>query len=820
MDASQVSAVARESRATALDRWLVDLFDAAVAGSPSSPGLVAPCPIPEASLSAAARAVPVAPAAVGGAGASGVASIGRPSLAFGAGAAAGAARAGGVASGVHGPAGESRVMGVALVATGGLGRRECSPYGDLDLLLLHRGAAVTAIADRIWYPIWDARVALDHAVRTVPEALSVAIDDVRVALALLDARLIAGDPRLAAELRTAAYDQWRRTAGRALVRLRNAVEERVHRHGDLAYLLEGDLKESRGGLRDIQLLHAISALGITDAYRPPVRAAHRRMLDVRDALHLTVGRRLDRIRAQEREAVATALELRDGDALLRRVSTDARAIAYAVDDAWRAVDRWRRAPELTSRPTRTPIARDVVSYDGEVVLARTAIGPKPDPSLSLRVAAAAATSGRPIARGTLEWLARFVEPMPTPWPDDARRAFVTMLGTGPEMVPVWEAADRYGLNGLWLPEWNRLRGLPQHHPIHVYTVDRHAVQAVVEACAYLRTVARPDLLLVAALLHDVGKGLVTAGGGEDHAALGAPIAEAIANRLGFGDADIRTIGRLVRLHLLLPNVATRRDITDPVTVSGVADAAGDTVTLDLLHALCLADARAAGPAATSSWKTRLIGELTEHVRRLLNEGTMPAEPAERPPPIGPLPAVEITEDEVTVAATDRRGLLAAVAGVLALHRLDVVGADTWTVGTKAVVRTAIAPRFGQPPDRTRLAVDLRLAAVGELGADRLARVAASRPSNGDRGRRATVTEPVVSWHGDATDAAVLELRASDSPGLLYRVTRALERSGADVRAARVATLGGDVVDAFYLSGPWPDDRQRTQLSTAVLAAAT
>jgi [protein-PII] uridylyltransferase len=708
--------------------------------------------------------------------------------------------------------------GVTLVATGGLGRRECAPHGDVDLMLVHRGKAVADIADRIWYPIWDARVGLDHAVRTVPEALSLAIDDIRVALALLDVRHVAGDPQLAGELRAAAYDQWRRTAGRALARLRSTVDDRVARHGDLAFLLEGDLKESRGGLRDIQVLHAIGALGITDAYRPPVRAAHRRMLDVRDAVHVAVGRRLDRVRAQEREIVAKHLELRDGDALLRRVSMDARTIAYAVDDAWRAVYRWRTAPLRSAQPSRTPIARDIVAYDGEVVLARRAVGPKPDPSLTLRVAAAAATSGRPIARATLEWLARFAGPMPVPWPADARRAFVTMLGAGPDMLPVWEACDRYGLVGGWLPEWTRLRGLPQHHPIHVYTVDRHVVQAVLEACVYLRTVARPDLLLVGALLHDFGKGL-----DDDHAVAGAPMATAIATTMGFDAADAERIGALVRLHLLLPTVATRRDIADPVTIAGVADAVGDVTTLDLLHALCLADAKAAGPSATSPWKTRLIGQLVEHVRRLLSEGAMPPEPSprDRTGPKGTLPAVEITDQEVTIAAIDRPGLLAAVAGVLALHRLEVVGADTWTTGQRAVVRVGVAPRFGQAPDGTRLAIDLRSAAVGEFPADRLARVAASRPAvNGDRGRLATVTEPVVTWHGDATDAAVLELRAADAPGLLYRVTRALEQAGANVRSARVATLGGDVVDAFYLTGPWPDAEVRAQLAEAVLAAAT
>src|SRR5215468_5164531 len=222
VDGAQVGAAAREGRAAALDHWLAGLFDTALAAARGP-----------ARLSSSEQRSP------------------------------------------------SSVTGVALVATGGLGRRECAPHGDVDLLLVHNGVPVTAIADRIWYPIWDARVALDHSVRTPPEALSLAIDDSRVALALLDVRHVAGDARLTGELRSAAHDQWRRTAGRALVRLRAAADDRSQRHGDLAFLLEGDVKESRGGLRDVQLLRAIGALGITDAYRPPVRAAHRRVLDVR-----------------------------------------------------------------------------------------------------------------------------------------------------------------------------------------------------------------------------------------------------------------------------------------------------------------------------------------------------------------------------------------------------------------------------------------------------------------------------------------------------------------------------------------------------------
>src|SRR4051812_13067526 len=405
------------------------------------------------------------------------------------------------------------LLGVSLLAVGGLGRRDCAPYSDLDLVLLHNGTAgIDRIASALWYPIWDARLGLDHSVRTLPEALSVAHDDVKVALGLLDARHLAGDAALSGELIAAASDQWRRTAVRLMPQLKELTTTRWASHGELAFLLEGDLKEAAGGLRDVTILRGIGRAGVADTMRPAVRAANLRLLDTRDALHLAVGRRVDRLVAQERAAVADLLELDAGAALLRRVAGDARTIAPAVDDAWRAVDRLRagrRRGGPAGSPPRRPIARDVVEQDGELVLARTAIGPVPDPSLSLRVAAAAATVRLPIARATSEWLAAFSPALPNPWPPAARAALVSLLGSGPGLLPAWETCDRYGLIDAWLPEWARMRSLPQHHPVHRFTLDRHLVQAAYEATAYLREVDRPDLLLIGAFLHDIGKGLPT-----------------------------------------------------------------------------------------------------------------------------------------------------------------------------------------------------------------------------------------------------------------------------------------------------------------------
>jgi [protein-PII] uridylyltransferase len=752
-----------------------------------------------------------------------------PVLVTGAGAAARSERAAAVEVWLQKVYAEAGVLaygdGVALLAVGGLGRRECAPRSDLDLALVHRNqAGIDEVAARIWYSIWDAKLSLDHSSRTADEALTLAREDLKVALGLLDARLIAGDATLAARIHADAVGQWRREARHLLPALRDLTRRRWETHGELAFLLEGDVKESRGGLRDFNGLRAIGFAGIADVLRPAVRGAYRVLLDVRDALHVVRGRRVDRLLAQDRDEVARLLELNDGDEVLRRIAESARTLAHASDDAWRAVDRWLTG--VTRGAQRRPVARDVVEQQGEVVLARTAIAPKPDPSLALRVAAAAARADLPIARATLEWLGSFAGPLPEPWPPQARDALLTLLGSGQALISTWEACDRYGLVTTWLPEWARIRSLPQHSPVHLYTVDRHLVETARQAAALARDVDRPDLLVLCGLLHDVGKGLPG-----DHSAVGAPIAAGVAARLGLAGADVSVVDKVVRLHLLLPDTATRRDLDDPVTVTSVASAVGDRSTLALLHALARADAAATGPAAWSAWKERLIADLVRRVDRVLDTGEVP------PPPVPtletalgvgqrePLPSVHVETDRVAVTARDRRGLLAAVAGCLALHRLEVVTADTVTVGDLARMTVAVQPRYGGEPDLQALAVDLRRAVAGELPvAQRLAareRSAGRSAIGTGRGRDAPsesahsfAVAPRIVWH-TATDAAILELRADDSPGLLFKAAHALEEAGADVRAARISTLGGAVVDAFYLVGEWPPAK-RAAVEAAVL----
>ena len=430
---------------------------------------------------------------------------------------------------------------MALVAVGGYGRRELLPGSDLDVLLLHAGRPdISALADRIWYPIWDSGARLDHAVRTPREGREVARDDLRAALGHAARQALAGDPELTAELRLGVLADWRAASGTRLAELQALHAERTERSGELAFLLEPDLKEARGGLRDAGAIHAVAAAWVAPGPGPRVRAAHEFILDARHALHEVTGRRADRLVLQEQDEVARVLELADADALLRRLAGAGRTVAYALDQSFRQAQRSRggpsgpggpcwpggrgpvSAPACPCRPARCrpawcrpawcrsctvagqarrgpppvsahrrPLAEGLVEQDGEVVLARSA-DPASDPVLPLRAAAAAAQAGLALAPRALARLAG-CPPLPVPWPDEARDALAALLGAGQAAIGVWEALDQEELITRLLPDWDRVRNRPQRNPLHTFTVDRHLVETAAHAAALTRTVvqARP-----------------------------------------------------------------------------------------------------------------------------------------------------------------------------------------------------------------------------------------------------------------------------------------------------------------------------------------
>ncbi|MEI6699547.1 MAG: [protein-PII] uridylyltransferase [Mycobacterium sp.] len=725
--------------------------------------------------------------------------------------------------------GITATSGFAIVATGGLGRRELAPYSDLDLMLLHDNMptdVVTQVAELLWYPLWDANIRLDHSVRTPPEALQVAGGEMSAGLAMLEARHIAGDEDLSSSLIGGARRQWRAGISSRFDELVEQASARWQRSGQIAHRAEPDLKSGMGGLRDIQLLNSLAIAQLADVHpgsapdssAGSLASAHLALLNVRTELHRVSKRSRDQLLAQYADETGAALGVGDRFELARVLSDAARTVSYYVDTGLRTAANSlpRRGLSALRRPVRRPLDEGVVEFAGEVVLARNA-KPQRDPGLTLRVAAASATTGIPMAASTLARLAETAPELRTPWPRDALDDLLVLLTAGPTMVTTIEALDRTGLWGRLFPEWGAVRDLPPRDPIHIWTVDRHLVETVSRASRFTTQVSRPDLLVLGALLHDIGKGR-----GDDHSVIGADLAVRVGNRLGLWPSDVRLLSEMVRHHLLLPSTATHRDLADPATAASVVEAIDrDPVLLELLAVLSEADSLATGPGVWGDWKAALIGDLVRRCRILLAGDEEP-----HPEPI-PAEHLLIARDgavhvemvpgdsphtfAVTMIAPDRRGLLSKAAGVLALNSLSVHSATVNSADGSAINTFVVSPLFGSPPAPELVRQQFILALDGELDAieslqkrDHETSRYGSEPAGAPKPAvpAAAPAPPKILWHdGGQPGRQLVEVRASDRTGLLAVLTAVFERAGVDIAWAKITTLGSSVIDVFAISAP-------------------
>ncbi|RYU12329.1 [protein-PII] uridylyltransferase [Nocardioides iriomotensis] len=696
---------------------------------------------------------------------------------------------------------DSAVSGVALVAVGGYGRGELAPRSDLDVVLVHldplETVDVATVASTVWYPLWDAGADVDHSVRALPEVTRAARDDPRVALGLLDARHLAGDPNVTLRLRTEVLAHWRRDARRQLPDLHRMLTARTERAGELAHAAVPDLKESFGGLRDATLLKALVATWLVDVPHTELERSRQQLLDVRDELHAVVGRATDRVAPEVWAELASRLGHDDEDAVQRHVRGIGRRLAHLSRVTWHRVDAVLERPSAARRraPELVRVGPGVAVSKGEVVLTK-GTDVDDDPTLLLRAAAEAAERSLVLAPATASRLARGTTAIAAPWEEDARNLLVRLLAAGPGLLEVWETLDQTGSLEHVLPEWDRMRLLPHASVVHRFTVDRHVVETCIEASRLIRRVGRPDVLMVAALLHDIGKG-----GLQDHSVAGEPVAGAVAERIGFDEREQALVRRLVRRHLLLAETATTRDLEDPATVELVAERVVDVETLDLLEVLTEADARATSPKAWTDWRATLVRDLARRVRARLRGASPslddldPTEPVDVPSRLRDDPSsvhvvVEPSEhgSTVTVVSGDRLGLIADAAGALAVQRLTVRAARAWTQGDFAVSVWEVA-EDGLDPAVVRQRFDAVLG--GRL--DPRERIRRADPD---------ALEPtVLVRHGASSDATVIEVRVDDRPGVVWSVCRALADCDVSVRSAHVATLGPQAVDVFYVVEP-------------------
>jgi len=752
---------------------------------------------------------------------------------------------------------------VGVVAYGSYGRRELCPGSDVDVLLVHDGGGdLASVSEALWYPLWDAGFVLGHGTRTPTETLALAEEDFEVLTGLLDVRCVAGDPPFVRELVDAVRRLCVRRATKVVDTLSDAADERRARFGAVAEMLEPNLKEGEGGLRDVHSLEwaghtfggpgGLGALVEVGLLRPEdparLRAHSDRLLDIRVALHRVTGARTDVLALQEQDAVAAAVGARDADAMMRTLARATREVAWIGTDvmtALRARGLGARAHRVRARALdrRRELGAGVHLLGGRITADPDTVMDAP---FVLRLANAAASLDVPIDRRTLE---RTRELPDVTWSAETRQELIALLGRGRTAVAVFEALEYADVLTTLLPEWEHVRSLPQRNAYHRFTVDRHLLETACECAAILeeasfdgdvaRNCAR-EVLLLGAVLHDIGKGLAG-----DHSVTGADVAVSIARRLRVDEDGVDAIGWLVRSHLLLADTATRRDLSDEATIARFARAVGGSDRLRLLYVLTIADSRATGPAAWGPAKAALVTELFLKTEGLLERGEVLASTAvERRSRLRELigadeadrlldampPSYALAFDvdgildhrkllgsgrfetrwrdlgdgriEVAIASPDRTGLLAHVAGALALVGFDIHDAAAYTRGDgRALEIYRGVDRFN------RLATDdarfdasetIRRSVAGEIElADRLRdRIERYRSPRRD----AHAPQPVsVAVDLEGSDfATIVEVHADDEIGVLARVARTFSDLGLDVSTAKVATIGERVVDVFYV----------------------
>ena len=764
---------------------------------------------------------------------------------------------------------------MALVGVGGTGRGDRAPGSDLDLIIVYDERVgdppPAAMVDALWYPVWDSGIGLGHALRSIGGFLELADADLDTATSLFSLRHLAGDRAVTDRLQTAAEGQRSRLGSQWMRRLVDRTEQRHRRCGEVAHELEPDLKEGRGGLRDVHTLGWIETLG------SPLPREVGRLIDeaeevlwaVRAELHRVTGRPGNRLVLQEQATVAERLGYASADDLARSISAAAREVSWVIDDLW---------PELTSHRRRQPgadvvlrddpdLAGEVVRVADEVMLvgqrhrmsdprwARSAdaaplvqqggdVSPQGERDVPpaggrtaamvddaewnltsvLRLAVAAAERGLRLRRDTLVDLTELA-PIPTPWDAQARRLFCRLVGAGPPAVGVIEALDRLGLWSAILPEWEAVRCAPQRNPYHRFTVDRHLTECAAMAAALAGRVDRPDLLVLGALFHDLGKGRPG-----DHSEVGAQLARGAMERMGFPAREVRVVATMVAHHLLLPDVATRRDLDDPTTVALITDHIHSVAEVRLLAALAEADGRATGPTAWGSWKAVLVRTLADRAVGAL-AGVAPEGDAPLAAPLGAdlavegllaarRPALTGEGDRLVVCWPDRPGFSARVAGVLALRSAQILAAsasswDGWAVEVFRVrTPSGEAPRWDSILPELQEALNSRLALRA-----RLAERAEAEPARDWPG---TMAEPTITFD-EGTGVTVIEVATADRVGLAFSLASALAELDCTIVKATLSTLGPNAVDTFSVSeatgGPLADRRRVAAVRQALLHAA-
>lgn len=757
-----------------------------------------------------------------------------------------------------------------VVAVGGYGRQELCPFSDLDLLfLLGRkipGHEIERALEEVLYPLWDKGFNASHSVRTVRQALDDAGVDFFFRNSLIDARPVCGSRAVFDPLARGLRKSRRLSDGRAYVaELALHTAKRHARYGDAVYFLEPHLKEGHGGLRDCQsifwALKVLEAdpgalLPINERDLGEVREAGAFLLKTRIGLHRVTGRKTDRMFLEHQELLAAALGYPGGadcspvEAFLKDYHTRALTIRTVIDSLLPFLHRPRGLSSLLtakSRDSSFTVSGGLLDFTNladaskDAVLIMQAFALLGDRGLKLS----------PVARSLVRG---FVKEGGPQLGDPRARALLLKTLRSKHGEGALVALLETGALEALVPEFKALRGRTIFDLYHTFTVDLHSIHTVselkklegTESDAFGRVGDR-DALFFAAFLHDIGKGA-----GSPHAPLGADMAGAAAQAFGFGHARSVVVASLVRNHLVMADMATKRDLSDEKVTGDLAHRAGSPEMLSMLYLLTIADSRATGPNAWSEWKASLLRELYLRTLHLLEQGIMRdrktatrleekwhklVQESETEAgaslagrfwalPQAYVHATELSDirshlalsarlkgsddlvakisksrghTRITVVTRDRPGLFALLTGILAINRMDVISADifTWYDGT-AVDTFRVNPPWADFRDWAAMERQFRELRGNAAGVK--ARIEKTKALRSETPPPARSTDAVTVGVDNASSDyfTLVEVKAHRRIGLVHDVSHALSALSLSIHRAFVSRSADLAACVYYV----------------------
>lgn len=776
---------------------------------------------------------------------------------------------------------------VALVALGGYGRRELFPFSDVDLMILYLPEIheqIGRIADAVLYPLWDTGLEIGHGVRTIDESMVQAERDFFFLVALLDARLISGSSQLYQALLGEYRKRFIEGQREDFVeKMKGHRQSRRDRFGSHSYLLEPHIKEGRGGMRDIQAmmwtarmvfgLHGLDGIQeaglLVEGEKKEFLAARDLLVRLRSFLHFFSKRKNDQLYFEQQADVAHAFGYKNKGGILgvedfmRDVYGALQKVSLITDLFFDHVD------EVLGLACRGGLVADKVLEAGiEIKMGRVHLTAsrgqlETKPQILVRVFLAMARTGLPLHHRTRKAIAGAVDLITEKVQTSPRlaKSLSAVFLEAKDIALVLETMLETGVLTACIPEFAKILTLAQHDLYHIYTVDRHSLQTVVEVqkllaakTAVAQNIKSLRVLYFSALLHDIGKG-----SGRDHSLEGSELVARIGDRLLFSGQEKDALVFLVRYHLFMPESALRRDLNDGVFIKRCAETIGDLDRLGMLYLLSVADSKATGPSAWSDWKGALLEEmylkvyphldtgrdgvhdvmaheeqgvewLRDQVRMLLKGiGNLRVDIATlgadyilsfSPETVARhvltqkenyqllrQRALVVAEEgdeawQLLIMTVDRPGLLAKICGVMALNSLTVVRAQifTWADGTVVDVidvRSTDGLGFAEK-DWQGLNAQLDLAIEHRMGLSyRLYRKLSS--SYGRRGQAiGDIASKVVIDNKSSENFSVIEVYAPDIPGQLYHITQAMADFGLNIHKAYIATEVEQLIDVFYV----------------------